>query len=67
VVYLTSAINGSYVNAVNFSVAKRATPTLTLITGNLASGAFSASPTGIGQIVNSTGASNVLIAADAEF
>lgn len=66
-VNVTSAINGAYVNAVNFSVTKRATPTLTLIAGNLASGGFGVSQTGIGQNVNSTGASSVTFAADAEF
>ena len=66
IVGATAAINGSYVNGYNFSVTKRATPTLTVVAGGLVSSTWQAESTRIVQINNSSGANGVTFGCDAE-
>jgi hypothetical protein len=65
-----SASNGLFVNGYTFKAEKRASPTLSLVSGGLSGGAFSAiseKPTsGIIQVTNSTAGTGATISADAE-
>ena len=66
VVGATAAANGSYINGYNFSVTKRTTPALTVVSGALAGSTWQAEATRIVQINNSSSANGVTFGCDAE-
>ena len=62
----TAGINGSYINGYSFSVTKRATPALNVVSGSLAGSTWQADTNRFVQINNSSGASGVGFGADSE-